>query len=72
MESKNTTSAINKENIKIPIEHQEIVLDRKAKAKSNSEKLLDWNEVLKNFNFTFPKEARHKFPIQLINKPLPK
>lgn len=32
----------------IPAEHQEIVLDRMAKAKTNPERLLDWNEVSKN------------------------
>lgn len=50
MESRetNTNSVIDNENIKIPIEHQKIVLDRKAKAKSNPERLLDWDEVSKN------------------------
>ncbi|CAD0002518.1 MULTISPECIES: hypothetical protein [Flavobacterium] len=32
----------------IPIEHQEIVLDRMEKAKINPERLLDWDEVSKN------------------------
>jgi hypothetical protein len=48
MKSTNTSSAIDKEKIKIPIEHQKIVLYRMAKAKSNPEKLLDWDEVSKN------------------------
>lgn len=40
--------AIWNDNIEIPVEHQEIVLDRMAKAKSNPERLLDWDEVSKN------------------------
>ena len=40
--------AIWNDNIEIPVEHQEIVLDRMAKAKANSERLLDWDEVSKN------------------------
>lgn len=32
----------------IPVEHQKIVLDRMAKAKTNPERLLDWDEVSKN------------------------
>lgn len=40
--------AIWSDTIEIPVEHQEIVLDRMAKAKTNSERLLDWNEVSKN------------------------
>ncbi len=40
--------AIWSDNIEIPAEHQEIVLDRIAKAKSNPERLLDWDEVSKN------------------------
>ncbi|MBP4138068.1 addiction module protein [Flavobacterium geliluteum] len=39
--------AIWNDNIEIPIEHQEIVLERKAKAKTNPERLLDWDEVSK-------------------------
>jgi len=40
--------AIWNDNIEIPIEHQEIVLDRMTKAKANPERLLDWDEVSKN------------------------
>jgi len=40
--------AIWNDNIEIPIEHQEIVLERMAKAKANPERLLDWDEVSKN------------------------
>lgn len=39
--------AIWNEDIEIPIEHQRIVLDRMAKAKTNPERLLDWDEVSK-------------------------
>ena len=35
------------DTIEIPIEHQRIVLDRMAKAKSNPKRLLDWDEVSK-------------------------
>lgn len=31
----------------IPVKHQQIVLDRIAKAKTNPERLLDWDEVSK-------------------------
>jgi hypothetical protein len=40
--------AIWNDNIEIPVEHQEIVLDRMAKAKTNPERLLNWDEVSKN------------------------
>lgn len=39
--------AIWNEDIEIPIEHQKIVLKRMAKAKTNPERLLDWDEVSK-------------------------
>ena len=39
--------AIWNENVEIPIEHQKIVLDRMAKAKTSPERLLDWDEVSK-------------------------
>jgi hypothetical protein len=39
--------AIWNDNIEIPIEHQKIVLDRMAKAKTNPVRLLDWDEVSK-------------------------
>ena len=41
--------AIWNDEIEIPIEHQKLVLDRMAKSKSNPERLLDWDEVSKNF-----------------------
>lgn len=40
--------AIWNDDMVIPVEHQEIVLDRMAKTKANPERLLDWNEVSKN------------------------
>jgi hypothetical protein len=40
--------AIWNDDMEIPVEHQKIVLDRIAKAKTNSERLLDWDEVSKN------------------------
>ncbi|MFM9825597.1 hypothetical protein [Flavobacterium sp.] len=40
--------AIWNENIEIPIEHQQIVLDRMAKSEKNQERLLDWDEVSKS------------------------
>ncbi|WP_269233814.1 addiction module protein [Flavobacterium flavigenum] len=40
--------AIWSDNVEIPVEHQEIVLDRMAKAKANPKRLLDWDEVSKN------------------------
>lgn len=39
--------AIWNEDIEIPVEHQQIVLERMAKAKTNPERLLDWDEVSK-------------------------
>ena len=39
--------AIWNEDMGIPVEHQQIVLDRMAKAKANPERLLDWDEVSK-------------------------
>lgn len=39
--------AIWNEDTEIPIEHQQIVLDRIAKTKTNPERLLDWDEVCK-------------------------
>jgi hypothetical protein len=35
------------EDVVIPVEHQKIVLDRMAKAKSDPERLLNWEEVSK-------------------------
>ena len=37
--------ALWNEDVEIPIEHQKIVLDRIAKAKTNPERLLDWDKV---------------------------
>lgn len=37
--------ALWNEDIEIPIEHQKIVLDRIAKAKTNPERLLDWDKI---------------------------
>jgi hypothetical protein len=37
----------DKEKNKIPNEHQEIVLERVEKSKTNPERLLDWDEVSK-------------------------
>lgn len=39
--------AIWNEDVEIPVEHQQIVLERMAKAKTNPERLLDWDEVSK-------------------------
>ncbi|WP_269224129.1 MULTISPECIES: addiction module protein [Flavobacterium] len=39
--------ALWNEDVEIPIEHQQIVLDRIAKAKTNPERLLDWDKVSK-------------------------
>ena len=39
--------AIWNEDMEIPIKHQRIVLDRIAKAITNPERLLDWDEVSK-------------------------
>lgn len=38
----------DKEKNQIPNEHQQIVLERIAKAKTNPERLLDWDEISKN------------------------
>ena len=40
--------AIWNDDMEIPVEHQKIVFDRIAKAKTNPERLLDWDEVSKN------------------------
>lgn len=39
--------AIWNEDVVIPVEHQKIVLDRMVKAKSDPERLLNWEEVSK-------------------------
>lgn len=39
--------AIWNEDVVVPVEHQKIVLDRMAKAKSDPERLLNWEEVSK-------------------------
>ena len=41
--------AIWSDEMEIPIEHQKIVMDRISKSKTNPERLLDWDEVSKNF-----------------------
>lgn len=41
--------AIWSDDMEIPMEHQKIVLDRISKSKVNPERLLDWDEVSKNF-----------------------
>ncbi|MFC6097661.1 addiction module protein [Flavobacterium qiangtangense] len=41
--------AIWSDDMEIPIEHQKIVMDRISKSKTNPERLLDWDEVSKNF-----------------------
>lgn len=38
----------DKDSNQIPIEHQELVLERIEKSKENPERLLDWDEVSKN------------------------
>ncbi len=34
--------------IEIPVEHQQIVLERMEKSKTNPERLLDWDKVSKD------------------------
>lgn len=41
--------AIWNDEIEIPIEHQKIVLSRVTKAESDTNRLLDWDKVSKNF-----------------------
>lgn len=41
--------AIWSDDMEIPIKHQKIVMDRISKSKTNPERLLDWDEVSKNF-----------------------
>lgn len=41
------SDAIWNEEIEIPVEHQKLVLERVEKAKNNSGRLLDWDEVSK-------------------------
>ena len=38
------------ENIDIPLEHQELVLDRMRKSKANPARMLDWDEASKTLN----------------------
>ncbi len=46
MKNSNITKELNiDENIEILIEHQQIVLERMEKSKTNPERLLDWDEV---------------------------
>ena len=39
-----------KDNIEIPIEHQELVRDRKEKAVINPDRLIDWNSAVQILN----------------------
>lgn len=49
MKNTNITDELNiNDAIEIPIEHQQIVLERMEKSKTNPERLLDWDEVSKN------------------------
>ena len=43
------SDAIWSDDMEIPIEHQKIVMDRISKSKTNPERLLNWDEVSKNF-----------------------
>lgn len=46
MTNTNITDELNiNDSIEIPIEHQQIVLERMEKSKTNPERLLDWDEV---------------------------
>ncbi len=46
MKNPNITDELNiNDSIEIPIEHQQIVLERMEKSKTNPERLLDWDEV---------------------------
>jgi hypothetical protein len=47
MNNINTDEFIN-DIIEIPIEHQQIVLGRMEKSKTDPERLLDWDEVSKD------------------------
>ena len=38
------------ENIDIPLEHQELVLDRMRKSKANPARMIDWDEASKTLN----------------------
>jgi hypothetical protein len=42
------TDEFSNETIEIPIEHQQIVLERMEKSKTDPERLLDWDEVSKD------------------------
>lgn len=42
------SDALWESNAEIPVEHQQLVLNRMEKSKNNPERLLEWNEVSKN------------------------
>lgn len=49
MNNKNITDELNiNDAIEIPVEHQQIVLERMEKSKTNPERILDWDEVSKD------------------------
>ena len=49
MKNLNITEEVNiNDTIEIPVEHQQIVLERMQKSKTNPERLLDWDEVSKD------------------------
>ena len=49
MKNTNSTDELNiNDTIEIPVEHQQIVLERMEKSKTNPERLLDWDEVSKS------------------------
>ena len=49
MKKTNSTDELNSnDTIEIPVEHQQIVLERMEKSKTNPERLLDWDEVSKD------------------------
>lgn len=49
MKNKNITDELNiNDAIEIPVEHQQIVLERMEKSKTNPERILDWDEVSKD------------------------
>lgn len=47
LEKAKLNEVIWNEDIDIPIEHQELVLDRIAKSKVNPSRMLDWDEASK-------------------------
>ncbi len=49
-EAKNLGVIKEADSYKIPEEHQELVMERFEKVRSNPERLLDWNEAKKTLN----------------------